>query len=47
MSIEYCENGSLLDLLRKQKLSLDLKLKILTDVGAGMTHLSYQKIIHK
>jgi len=45
---EYCENGSLKSLLDSNKpVDMGLKLRILTDVAAGMYHLQNEQIVHR
>jgi len=45
---EYLENGSLFHLLKsKQPMDMNMKIKILQEISAGMDHLSRESIIHR
>jgi len=47
MILEFCEGGNLFDFVIQKNLSVDDQLDIMKGIGAGMLHLSYEKIVHR
>ena len=45
--IEFCEKGSLANVITNEDMNLSLKFKILTDICRGMNFLHGKGIIHR
>ncbi len=45
--MDYCDGGSLRNLMNREKLSLALSLKLVINILAGLEHIHSRKIIHR
>ena len=45
--MDYCDRGSLRNLMNREKLSLALSLKLVINILAGLEHIHSRKIIHR